>query len=514
MEANEKKHKDADCITTDVRHQRRFTYNPKTMQKKSAIPNNVTDVIIDSLVEVIRESAFFYCSALVHVDFSDAPSPFLQTISSSAFQYCTGLQLVSLPSSLITIGPWAFSGCTSLAKVEWLPVGVNGGDSMLQTIGGYAFAGCQSLSCIKLPKQVTKLSQGAFQGCFELRTIHLSPNLNTIGSCALEQCVSLESISIPKTVTSIGTSVFAECHSLQQVDFCHSGQLRTIGRRAFAGCRSLSAICIPTSVIEIGSKAFLGCIGLLGLEIPASSKVQLERSCFADCVSLITVSIPSSVTYLPYNVFSNSHAMRKHVTKEPGESSTSSVSLHPVLRSRYQGLPAHHVCYHAATCTMEDLTVAMQLSNSDQPDVLGMTPLHVLATISTVGTDFFHTLLSHYSLDVIWHKDVNGQTMMGYLMLPHRSCQVIPLIQLVLHRIIIAEMKTNHPWGLPSWMNAMAGMIDSIGKTGNDDEEGDDAIGRKNDFKSRQQDLRLVQEASVGYFKLEATSMLELETQD
>lgn len=60
----------------------------------------------------------------------------------------------------------------------------------------------------------------------------------------------------------------------------------------------------------------------------------------------------------------------------------------------------------------------------------------------------------------------------------------------------------------------MAGMIDSIGKTGNGDEEGDDPMGRKNDFKSRQQDFRLVQEALAGYFKLEATSMLELETQD
>ncbi|CAJ1931522.1 unnamed protein product [Cylindrotheca closterium] len=544
-------------------HRRTFVYDLKSSinHKESETPNDVTEVTVDSSVHAIGDSAFFYWSMLVHVEFSERTTR-LHTISSSAFQYCTSLQFVSIPSSVITIGPLAFSGCTSLVKVEWLTPycsyfkkeeedekEVSAASiisdhhsstttNMLKIIGGYAFAGCVSLLNLVVPNQVTKLSQGVFQGCTSLAFVDLrhAAGLKSIGSCCMENCSSLQSISIPSTVTTIGNSAFAGCHSLQELELYEG--LRTIGRKSFADCQSLATVCFPLSLNDIGREAFFGCTGLLGVRIPANSKVSLEKYCFGECSSLVTVCIPTSVAYLPYDCFSHCQAMMmKHtsstVIKEPDVEEL--MSLHSLLRNRYDGLPAHQVCYYygsTASTTVENMELTRIIIQEDEEeeervnhwkeeDVFGMTPLHILATCGysslmvgtrTATTDLFATLLQQYPLDVIWHKDttLGRNSIMDYLMLPYRSSRVIPLIQMVLRRVIVDEMKQYHRWGLECWMDEMLCLIDSIGITHDDHDDDDDNDTTSHDFARTQDYLKLVNEELAGYLKLEATSILEL----
>lgn len=98
-----------------------------------------TKVVIPSSVKVIKNEAFKGWGNLTTVDFSKATS--LTSIGSSAFSE-TGVNSISLPSTVKTIGSEAFKDCSDLSKVT-LPKG-------LTTIGNSAFENCYSLSTVNL----------------------------------------------------------------------------------------------------------------------------------------------------------------------------------------------------------------------------------------------------------------------------------------------------------------------------------------------------------------------------
>ncbi|MBQ4397560.1 MAG: leucine-rich repeat domain-containing protein [Clostridia bacterium] len=64
------------------------------------------------------------------------------TIGRGAFQYCTGLETVTIPGSVKVIYDETFSGCTSLTSVT-IPASVT-------TIDNSAFSGCTSLSQLNI----------------------------------------------------------------------------------------------------------------------------------------------------------------------------------------------------------------------------------------------------------------------------------------------------------------------------------------------------------------------------
>lgn len=97
---------------------------------------------------------------------------------------------VTIPSSVTSIGSWAFSWCSSLQSI------IFEGDSQLQSIGYNAFYECISLTSITIPSSVTSIGSGAFYNCD-----------------------SLMSITIPSSVTSIGSYAFLDCTNLMSVTF-------------------------------------------------------------------------------------------------------------------------------------------------------------------------------------------------------------------------------------------------------------------------------------------------------
>ena len=73
-----------------------------------------------------------------------------------AFQDATTITNVQIPNSVTGIGPYAFSGCTSLKSVAF------GEPAKLESIGTKAFNGCSSLSTIKIPTTVKSIGYQAF----------------------------------------------------------------------------------------------------------------------------------------------------------------------------------------------------------------------------------------------------------------------------------------------------------------------------------------------------------------
>ena len=154
-----------------------------------------------------------------------------------------------IPSSVTSIGDWAFYGCNSLSEIV-IP-------SSVTSISDRTFSNCDSLSKIVIPSSVTSIGGRAFSFCRSLSEIVIPSSVTSIGECAFVACRSLSEIVIPSSVTSIDDGAFSCCDSLSEIVIPSS--VTSIGDWAFSFCSSLSEIVIPSSVTSIGDSAFHKC---------------------------------------------------------------------------------------------------------------------------------------------------------------------------------------------------------------------------------------------------------------
>ncbi len=188
---------------------------------------------------------------------------------------CTSLTSVTIPSSVTSIGQYAFQNCTSLTSVT-IP-------SSVTSIGQYAFQNCTSLTSVTIPSSVTSIEDHAFSGCRSLTSVDIPSSVTGIGQYAFEKCTSLTSVTIPSSMTSIGNSVFYECTSLTSVTIPSS--VTGIGNSAFFGCTSLTSVTILSSVTSIDRYAFCGCISLKSVRVP--NQCEFDLWSFPDTCQII-----------------------------------------------------------------------------------------------------------------------------------------------------------------------------------------------------------------------------------
>jgi hypothetical protein len=222
---------------------------------------------------------------------SNIPSS-VTSIGDYAFNSCTSLSSITIPNSVTSIGDGAFQLCTSLTSIT-IPNSVT-------SIGNYAFNSCTSLSSITIPSSVTSIGNYVFYSCTSLSSITIPSSVTSIGDYAFQNCSSLSSITIPNSVTSIGVSAFYDCTSLSSITIPNS--VISIGNYAFQNCFSLSSITIPSSVTSIGIYVFYSCTSLSSITIP-SSVTSIGDYAFNNCSSLSSITIPNSVTSIGDGAF-------------------------------------------------------------------------------------------------------------------------------------------------------------------------------------------------------------------
>ena len=162
-------------------------------------------------------------------------------IGEYAFSNCSSLTSVEIPDSVTSIGSSAFSGCSSLTSVEI-------GDSVT-SIGNYAFYNCNSLTSVEIPDSVTSIGNYAFWGCSSLTSVEIPDGVTSIGVSAFNRCSSLTSVEIPDSVTKIDDYTFSGCSSLTSITFLTKDA--TINATAFSDCTALETIyCYPNSTAD------------------------------------------------------------------------------------------------------------------------------------------------------------------------------------------------------------------------------------------------------------------------
>lgn len=119
----------------------------------------------------------------------------------------------------------------------------------LKSIGEQAFAYCSSLQEITIPDSVISIEGGTFNGCTKLQQVTLSNNLTSIGMLAFFDCTSLQEITIPDSVTSIGKQAFFGYTSLANV-YCLPTVPPELGEWGFGGSDSDAKIYVPQASVD------------------------------------------------------------------------------------------------------------------------------------------------------------------------------------------------------------------------------------------------------------------------
>jgi len=223
---------------------------------------------------------------IIPASYNDKP---VTEIGVGAFDDCTHLTSVTIPSSVTSIRYTAFRNCTGLTSVT-IPASVT-------FISQYAFWDCTSLTSVTIPSSVTEIGWGAFERCKSLTGVTISEGVTTIGSGMFGYCENLTSVAIPASVTEVGNWLFQHCTSLTNVTFAAGSQPKTISDGMFFMCPSLTSVTIPSGVTSINKQAFSRCTSLTSVTFATGSQLEtIGDSAFNYCESLTSLTIPESVT--------------------------------------------------------------------------------------------------------------------------------------------------------------------------------------------------------------------------
>ena len=118
---------------------------------------------------------------------------------------------VTLPSTLTSIGPYAFFDCKGLTSIT-LPDSVS-------TIAFRTFERCSFLEKINFPSTLTRIDEYAFDSCSKIASLTFPDSLTRIGERAFWKCERLISVSLHHTLTDFDRCAFQDCTALTSVTF-------------------------------------------------------------------------------------------------------------------------------------------------------------------------------------------------------------------------------------------------------------------------------------------------------
>ena len=300
-----------------------------TLGTNAVIPNKLFDPVFDENKPLITAVAFEDGQTAITSIYSDG-LPYLESIT--------------IPDSVTTIEPDAFTGCEGALYNEY---GITYADDWaifcdkeattitirdgIRGIANGVFDSCTDAFSLTIPENFSNLTAEDFaslknltHAAFPITAISLIPKNKlqnavitsgtNIENSAFSGYISLTSVTIPDSVTSIGSYAFYYCSGLTSITIPDS--VTSIGSSAFEDCSGLTSVTIGNGVTSIGSYAFEDCSGLTTITIP-DSVTSIEDSAFYGCYTLVEVYNKSQlnivagssgngyVAYYAKNVYTN-----------------------------------------------------------------------------------------------------------------------------------------------------------------------------------------------------------------
>lgn len=225
------------------------------------------------------------------------------SIGQYAFSFCSSLTSITILNSVTSIGQYAYEGCSNLASVtvEWNePLTIPENTFIyisLENATLYVPAGTKT-------KYETADVWRKFGKIVETDESILSPIIIFADLKVKELCVANWdtnhdgelSMAEAAAVTELG-EVFKNNEEITSFDeLQYFTGLTSIGAGAFDNCHNLISVVIPVQVTSLESCAFIGCWSLPALVIP-DGVTNIHEMALAWC-GLTSITIPSSVTYM------------------------------------------------------------------------------------------------------------------------------------------------------------------------------------------------------------------------
>lgn len=257
-------------------------------------------------------------------------------ISSAAFQDCSSLTKITIPGSVTTIYYLAFKGCTSLTSVIMEKgVLVIGGNSNGST-GSGAFENCTALEDVVVPSSITTIHASAFRNCSGLKRFTIQATvLPETGTKAFQNASVSEATlyvpekSIEKYRAAEPWSTFGTIKTLEEggseqgvypsssyelssdgkkllkwigteteIDFGIDpvlAKVTAIGERAFFYNEYVEKLTLNEGITSIENDAFHGLSKLTTLSLPATL-TSMGTYNFTACKSLKDISVAGGNT--------------------------------------------------------------------------------------------------------------------------------------------------------------------------------------------------------------------------
>ena len=259
-------------------------------QQLFADNTSITSVILPNSIKTIEWRAFSGCTSLAQIEFPEG----LLTIGDYAFS-STGLTTVVLPSTLTTFGEGVFDGCTKLANIE------DKSGKFLKVVDGivYNVDGTQIISVlesctgeVRIAEGVTEIPDFLFSQNERITGVVIPEGVTRIGRQAFEFCTQLQSVVLPESLMEIEEYAFLQCENLTQIRLPES--LRTIGTKAFI-MSGLTSVVLPEGLTQLGDEVFSACEDLTSVTLP-STLTSMGECVFSGCNQLIQIEDESGKT--------------------------------------------------------------------------------------------------------------------------------------------------------------------------------------------------------------------------
>lgn len=178
------------------------------------------------------------------------------SIDRFAFSNCKYLTAIYIPKSITHVGKMVFKDCYDLNSIivaDDNPIfdSRNNCNAIIETESNILVAGCKSTS---IPSTVLVIGPSAFTTCIKLTSITIPKGVTAIEKDAFLGCTGLKTIVLPSRLTSIGESAFYDCTNLASAVF--GKDINKIGSLAFHNCGLQAVVCKSTIPPTLGTTVF------------------------------------------------------------------------------------------------------------------------------------------------------------------------------------------------------------------------------------------------------------------
>ena len=262
--------------------------------------SGLQNITIPASVTYLGETCFGGCQSLTAIQVADNNQQY-SSIDGVLFDK-NQKKLITCPagktgsytvaSTVTTFGVGAFEG-SRLSQVLFAD------GSQLATLGYRVFYDCDSLAEIQIPSSVMSIGNYAFAYCDNLKTVQVPEDsqLSGVYKSAFYNCTKLSEMEIPAQVQEIDDYSFYGCSAFTAMPLDADSQLAAIGDYAFA-YSGLTGFAAPSQLLYIGDHGFAGApLETLTLN---DGLLELGDYAFADCGLSKTqvLTLPGSLNYV------------------------------------------------------------------------------------------------------------------------------------------------------------------------------------------------------------------------